>query len=48
MLLLLLIALGEFFSSPALALADAATLNATKDNPQEVSGACMVNGRVVG
>ncbi|VDP05616.1 unnamed protein product [Heligmosomoides polygyrus] len=35
MLLLLLIALGEFFSSPALALADAATLNATKDNPQE-------------
>uniref|UniRef100_A0A158PCI4 MFS domain-containing protein n=1 Tax=Angiostrongylus cantonensis TaxID=6313 RepID=A0A158PCI4_ANGCA len=35
MLLLLLIALGEFFSSPALVLADAATLNATKDNPQE-------------
>ncbi|VDM66901.1 unnamed protein product [Strongylus vulgaris] len=35
MLLLLLIALGEFFSSPALPLADAATLSATKDNPQE-------------
>ncbi|KAJ1350538.1 hypothetical protein KIN20_006343 [Parelaphostrongylus tenuis] len=35
MLLWLLIALGEFFSSPALVLADAATLNATKDNPQE-------------
>uniref|UniRef100_A0A1I7X4K4 MFS_1_like domain-containing protein n=1 Tax=Heterorhabditis bacteriophora TaxID=37862 RepID=A0A1I7X4K4_HETBA len=35
MLLLLLIALGEFFSSPALALADAATLQAVKDNPQE-------------
>ncbi|KJH43256.1 hypothetical protein DICVIV_10717 [Dictyocaulus viviparus] len=35
MLLWLLIALGEFFSSPALSLADAATLNATKDNPQE-------------
>ncbi|KAK6017002.1 hypothetical protein OSTOST_17510, partial [Ostertagia ostertagi] len=33
-----LIALGEFFSSPALALADAATLNATKDNPQEKFG----------
>lgn len=35
MLLWLLIALGEFFSSPALVLADSATLNATKDNPQE-------------
>ncbi|CAB3401422.1 unnamed protein product [Caenorhabditis bovis] len=35
MLLLILICLCEFFSSPALALADAATLNAVKDNPQE-------------
>ncbi|CAI2348949.1 unnamed protein product [Caenorhabditis sp. 36 PRJEB53466] len=35
MLLLILICLGEFFSSPALPLADAATLNAVRDNPAE-------------
>ncbi|CAI5444939.1 unnamed protein product [Caenorhabditis angaria] len=35
MLLLILVCLGEFFSSPALALADAATLNSVKDTPQE-------------
>ncbi|CAI4228913.1 unnamed protein product [Auanema sp. JU1783] len=35
MLLLLLIAMGEFFSSPCLPLADAATLQATKENPAE-------------
>ncbi|PAV62091.1 hypothetical protein WR25_07496 [Diploscapter pachys] len=35
MLLWLLIALGEFASSPALPLADAATLQAVKDTPRE-------------
>uniref|UniRef100_A0A8R1DSN3 MFS_1_like domain-containing protein n=1 Tax=Caenorhabditis japonica TaxID=281687 RepID=A0A8R1DSN3_CAEJA len=35
MLLLILICLGEFFSSPALPLADAATLHAVRDNPSE-------------
>ncbi|CAD6197399.1 unnamed protein product [Caenorhabditis auriculariae] len=35
MLLLILIVLGEFCSSPALALADAATLQAVKEQPQE-------------
>lgn len=35
MLLLILIVLCEFFSSPALPLADSATLNAVKDQPTE-------------
>ncbi|CAO4371425.1 Protein CBG09151 [Caenorhabditis briggsae] len=35
MLLLILICLCEFFSSPALPLADAATLHAVRDNPAE-------------
>ncbi|CAJ0941122.1 unnamed protein product, partial [Mesorhabditis belari] len=35
MMLLLLIVFGEFLSSPALSLADTATLNACKDHPQE-------------
>uniref|UniRef100_A0A914YRZ9 Major facilitator superfamily associated domain-containing protein n=1 Tax=Panagrolaimus superbus TaxID=310955 RepID=A0A914YRZ9_9BILA len=35
MLLLILIALGEFFSSPALPLVDGCTLNLVSDQPQE-------------
>lgn len=36
MLLLILIALGEFFSSPALALADGYTLSLVADQPKDV------------
>lgn len=36
MLLLILVALGEFFSSPALALADGYTLNLLADRPKDV------------
>ena len=36
MLLWLLIALGEFFSSPVLAIADGYTLKITADNPKEL------------
>ncbi|CAJ0579076.1 unnamed protein product, partial [Mesorhabditis spiculigera] len=35
MMLLLLIIFGEFLSTPALSIADAATLNACKDHPKE-------------